>query len=182
MELDIFAVPDYLYGKDIKLVRKRLKLTQAQFADLAQVSVKTVERWETQSTPVTGPVVTLCKILREQPEIAEGLRIPKKEYPLRIWYMYREMVCSIIDVDALAKKVRVKNYTTDYLFRAFGNEENPSYEQFEAFLETRCFPESRDKMKLILRELDIPFYDPLMIIEKTQGRMAEDEFWIKMER
>lgn len=182
MEKEIFALPDYLYGNDIKGLRKRLRLTQVQFADLAQVSVKTIERWETQETPVTGPIVTLCRILREQPEIVENLRIPPKEYPLRIWYMYREAVCTIIDVDVRGKKVKVKNYTTDYLFRAFGNELNPSYEQYEAFLESRCFPESRDKMKLILRELDIPFYDPILIIEKTQGRMAEDEFWIKMER
>ena len=54
--------------------------------------------------------------------------------------------------------------------------------QYEEFLESRCFPRSRDKMKLILRELDLPFYEPLMIIEKTQGRMAEDNFWIKIER
>ena len=31
-------------------------------------------------------------------------------------------------------------------------------------------------MKLILKDLDIPFYDPFMIIEKTQGRMSEDNF------
>ena len=27
-----------------------------------------------------------------------------------------------------------------------------------------------------------PFYDPIMIIEKTEGRMAEDNFWIRIER
>lgn len=37
-------------------------------------------------------------------------------------------------------------------------------------------------MKLILRDLELPFYDPLMIIEKTEGRMAEDHFWIRIER
>ena len=42
--------------------------------------------------------------------------------------------------------------------------------------------ETRDKMKLVLKELDLPFYDPFLIIEKTQGRMAEDDFWIKIER
>ncbi|MDE6743331.1 MAG: hypothetical protein K2J95_05595 [Lachnospiraceae bacterium] len=64
---------------------------------------------------------------------------------------------------------------------AFGKIENPTYEQYEAFLESRCFPRSRDKMKLMLEELDLPFYDPLMIIEKTQGRMADDDFWLKAE-
>ena len=46
----------------------------------------------------------------------------------------------------------------------------------------KIFPESRDKMKLILKDLGLPFYDPIMIIEKTEGRMAEDDFWIRIER
>ena len=33
-----------------------------------------------------------------------------------------------------------------------------------------------------LEGLGIPFYDPILIIEKTAGRMAEDDFWIKIER
>lgn len=37
-------------------------------------------------------------------------------------------------------------------------------------------------MKLVLRDLGIPFYDPYLIIQKTEGRMAEDDFWIKIER
>ena len=37
-------------------------------------------------------------------------------------------------------------------------------------------------MKLELKKLGIPFYDPMLIIEKTQGRMAEDEFSIRIER
>ena len=50
------------------------------------------------------------------------------------------------------------------------------------FIESRCFPRTRDKMKLQLRELGLPFYDPLMIIGKTQGRMAEDEQWMEVEQ
>ena len=68
------------------------------------------------------------------------------------------------------------------MFRAFGVVENPDYERYEEFLESRCFPRTRDKMKLVLKDLDIPFYDPFMIIEKTEGRMAEDDFWIRIER
>ena len=66
--------------------------------------------------------------------------------------------------------------------RAFGVREYPTYEDYEEFLESRCFPRTRDKMKRELKRLDLPFYDPLMIIEKTEGRMAEDDFWIKMEK
>lgn len=49
-------------------------------------------------------------------------------------------------------------------------------------LESWCFPRTRDKMKLILKDLDLPFYDPFLLIEKTEGKMAEDNFWIKIER
>ena len=74
------------------------------------------------------------------------------------------------------RKVKVKNYTDKIMFRAFGVVETPDYDQSLEFLESRCFPSSRDKMKLILKDLDLPFYDPMMIIEKTEGRMAEDDF------
>ena len=37
-------------------------------------------------------------------------------------------------------------------------------------------------MKLVLEDFDLPFYDPFLIIEKTEGRMAEDNFWIRIER
>ena len=68
------------------------------------------------------------------------------------------------------------------MFRAFGREEKPDFQMYEEFLRSRCFPETRDKMKLVLKDLNLPFYDPFMIIEKTEGRMAEDNFWIRIER
>ena len=110
------------------------------------------------------------------------LAIPEKVYPLRLWYMSGDQVSTIIDVDEQNRKVEIHNYTKDYIARAFGVIECPSFEDYEAFLESRCFPRTRDKMKLVLRELQLPFYDPFLIIEKTEGRMAEDEFWIKIER
>ncbi len=84
--------------------------------------------------------------------------------------------------DEKNRDIEIVNYTGHLLKRAFGKIENPSYEQYEEFLKSRCFPPTRDKMKLVLREYDIPFYDPMLIIEKTQGRMAEDDFWIRIER
>ena len=80
------------------------------------------------------------------------------------------------------QEVKIRNYTDKIMFRAFGTIDNPDYNDYLEFLESRCFPESRDKMKLILKDLGLPFYDPIMIIEKTAGRMAEDDFWIRIER
>ena len=182
LEIKKYAVADMISGADIKKLRGKLKLTQAEFAALVNVSQKTVERWESTDSPVTGPVVTLVKILCEHPQLEEELKIVPKEYPLRLWYMCGDDVCTIIDVDEQDRRVKIKNYTGDYMFRAFGRQESPSFEDYEAFLESRCFPRGRDKMKLVLEELKLPFYDPFMIIEKTEGRMAEDDFWIGIER
>lgn len=177
-----FALAESIQSKDIKAIRKKLQLTQKEFAELVNVSAKTVAYWESGKTEISGPIVTLVKILNEDTELVTKLEIPEKEYPLRLWYYYKNEVCTIIDVDERKHIVRVYNYTEDDMLKALGKHTEVSYEMYEEFLESRCFPRERDKMKLKLRELDLPFYDPMMIIEKTEGRMAEDEFWIKIER
>jgi putative transcriptional regulator len=96
--------------------------------------------------------------------------------------MFKEEVCTLIDVDEKNRKVEIYNYTNDLIFRAFGKNEDPSYDEYQGFIESRCFPKNRDNLKVYLRELDIPFYEPLMIIERTLGKMADDNFWIKIER
>lgn len=177
-----YAFRECLDKNDIKMIRKKMKLTQKEFAALINVSVKSVERWETSENPITGPVVTLIKLLSDEPELMQRLEVPERTLPMRLWYYHRNFVCTIIDVDERKRKVLVHNYTKDYMMRAFGSAQEVTYEQYEEFLESRCFPAQRDKMKLILKELDLPFYDPIMIIEKTAGKMAEDDFWIEIER
>ena len=96
--------------------------------------------------------------------------------------MYHDFVCTIIDVDEMERRIEIHNYINNALYRAFGVNTEPNFEDYEEFIKSRCFPETRDKLKLELKKLDIPFYDPIMIIEKTQGRMADDDFWIRIER
>lgn len=175
-----YITPVGISPEVMKKKRKALGLTQKEFADLIGVSRPTVERWETADKEITGPVVLLLELLT--PEYLNSNRIPEKTLPIRLWYMYKEKACTIIDVDDRKQLVRIKNFTKNRQFRAFGVNEEPDYEDYQEFLESRCFPASRDKMKLILRDLNLPFYDPFMIIERTQGRMAEDDFWIKVER
>ena len=178
---------DYVIGKqmtgdDFRRVRDMLGMTQKEFAAFAGCSLRTVENWETKDGPVTGPVVALLELLLRWPELARRLELPERRLKLRLWYMYKSTVCTIIDVDELNRQVEIHNYITNPLYRAFGVNTEPEYEDYESFLESRCFPRSRDKMKIELRELGVPFYDPIMIIEKTAGRMADDDFWIKIER
>lgn len=177
-----FAFQKTFSAAEVKLIRKKLKLKQRELAELMNVSVKTVERWECGDGKVKGPAAVLLAILREKMRIAEEFEIPEKKLPVRLHYMYHDQLCTIIDVDDSARHVKIKNFVADPVLRAFGKEEYPSYEDYEAFLESRCFPRTRDKMKIVLRELNLPFYDPFMIIQKTQGRMAEDDFWIRIER
>ncbi len=89
--------------------------------------------------------------------------------------------CTVIDVDFKHRKIYIRNKTGDILHRAFGVVEEPDWEDFEEFLESRCFPISRANLKLVLRDVGVESYDPLQIIEKTKGRMAEDYQWIKIQ-
>ena len=182
MKERLFITPEYTTAKKIREIRKELHLTQKEFAELINCSTPTVERWERSEEVIRGPIVLLIKMLQKYPEYEQEIKVPEKIWPLRIWYMYGQGACTLIDVNEQEQKVTVKNYTDKIMFRAFGTVEHPDYSQYLEFLKSRCFPESRDKMKLVLRDLGLPFYDPIMIIEKTEGRMAEDDFWIRIER
>lgn len=177
-----FAVQKAVRGIDLKRLRNKLNMTQADFAVLVNVSKKTIERWESCDKEITGPITTLLSLMENDTDLAVGLEIPEKAFPLRMIYMFRNQVCTVIDIDDRNRKIKIYNYRKDYIYRAFGKEEHPTYEQYEDFLESRCFSRNLDKMKLMLKELSIPFYDPMLIVQRTEGRMAEDEFWLKIER
>ena len=102
------------------------------------------------------------------------------DYLMRLEYMCGDVLCSSILVNFEKKEIAVVNHTNDVIHQAFGVKAKPDWEDFEYFLESRCFPRGRDHMKDILRDLGLDFYDPLSIIEKTKGRMAEDKQWIKI--
>lgn len=103
-----------------------------------------------------------------------------QDYVLRMEYMCEDELCSIILVDFRQKKIEVINKTNEVIHQAFGVKAKPDWEDFEYFLESRCFPKSRDHVKSILQELGLQSYDPLAIIEKTGGHMAEDKQWINL--
>ena len=176
-----YIFPKKTSGSEIKEVRKNLKMTQREFADFAGVSKPTVERWESQET-VSGPIVTLLEILKRNKSLPQKYTLPQDKPKLRMYYMYLNTLCTVIDIDETERTVHIKNYIDNPQLRAFGINDDPAFEDYEEFIESRCFPRSRDKLKLELNRLGIPFYDPVLIIEKTEGRMAEDHFWIKIER
>ena len=155
---------------------------QGKTLNFCCVSNKTIERWE-KSEQVYGTINTIYEMLNNNNNLIEELKIPAfaSNFTVRLKYYENAMLCTLIDVDEISRIIKIKNFTKDIYKRAFGTNNIPNYDDYIEFLKSRCFPEERDKLKLMLRELDLPFYDPFMIIEKTRGRMAEDNFWIKIE-
>ncbi len=177
-----YYVPISIRSHDLKKLRSKLAITQAELARLVNVSKKTIERWEVSDKEITGPITTLFQMINNDLDLVKQFEAPPRKYFLRLKYFFRNQLCTIIDVDERNRKVQIHNFQTELIYKAFGKLNRPTYDQYEEFLASRCIPRERDKMKIQLRELDIPFYDPMLIIEKTQGRMAEDEFWIEIER
>lgn len=90
-------------------------------------------------------------------------------------------LCTTIIADFTDESLSVKN-TTDFIIKtAFGNNEVPTWQDFQDFLEERCVPRSRGGIREYLEAIGVEEYNPFEIIKKTSGRMAEDYQWIKME-
>jgi len=94
--------------------------------------------------------------------------------------MNKRTPCTEIDVDFLNQKICIQNYTDDILHRAFGILEKPTWEDFEDFLQYRCFSRTRGNEKEILKSLQLQAYDPLQIVEKTRGKITDDNMWLKI--
>lgn len=116
---------------------------------------------------------TISKYLKDEIE---------ENYNYQIDYMFKTYVCTSIFVDFLNKKIKIVNKTDDILHRAFGVNENPSWNDFNVFLKDRCFSEARGDKKSLLESLGIESYDPLQIVEKTKGKTYEDSQWMKFKR
>ncbi len=102
------------------------------------------------------------------------------DYTLRLDYMLDEKVLTTILADCKNERILACNYTENPMKRAFGIKKCPDWTDFIWFLEERCVPRSRDHLKLILRDLHLDFFDPLLIVRKTGGRMAEDRRYIRI--
>lgn len=54
----------------IQAVREKTQLSQAQFARLLNVSVKTLQNWEQARREPTGPAKALLRIVEKEPAVA----------------------------------------------------------------------------------------------------------------
>lgn len=91
-------------------------------------------------------------------------------------------LCSTIFANFTDKTLKAKNYTDDIVKTAFGNNMLPTWEDFMNFLEERCIPKERSGIREYLEAIGVAEYNPIEIIKKTKGKMAEDNQWIEIER
>lgn len=93
----------------------------------------------------------------------------------------KDILCTKICADFTDKTLSAENYTDNIVKTSFGKKEAPLWEDFESFLEERCVPNSRSGLREYLEAIGVEEYDPLEIIKKTQGKMAEDYQWLELE-
>ena len=104
-----------------------------------------------------------------------------KDHELKT-FLYRDghEVCTRIFADFTDKTVCIENYTDNLVKTAFGKNSMPTWDDLMAFLEERCVPQDRAGIREYLEALGLDEYNPLEIIKRTQGRMAEDDQWIEV--
>ena len=100
---------------------------------------------------------------------------------MKLSFYDKDVLCSKIVADFTDKTVSVQNTTEHIVKTAFGNNNVPTWEDFQNFLEERCVPRSRSGIREYLEAIGVDEYNPLAIIKKTSGRMAEDNQWIQLE-
>ena len=126
-----------------------------------------------------GTKITLARHLGG-PELAKLQR--ELGHEVRILRLFDgNTLCSVIYADCTEQKVAVENQSSDPVKTAFGNNSYPDWEDFQRFLSERCIPQQRAGLREYLETLGLEEYDPLVIIEKTGGRMAEDNQWLTIE-
>lgn len=99
---------------------------------------------------------------------------------LQLQFFHGDSLCTTILADETAEKVLIENHTSDPLYTAFGVNENPDWQDYQSFLEERCIPKSRAGLHKYLNAIGVDEYNPLEIIRKTKGRMAEDRSWLEV--
>ena len=100
---------------------------------------------------------------------------------LKLEFYDGEVLCTKIVADFTDETLSVENTTERIVKTAFGKNEAPTWEDFQNFLEERCVPRSRSGIREYLETIGVESYEPLEIIKKTNGRMAEDNQWLKWE-
>ena len=86
-----------------------------------------------------------------------------------------DKLCGIIYADYTTKTFEYENFTEDFLYKPFGNNENPGWDDLQLLLESRCVPKTRRDIDDILDFLGLKEYNPLEILKITKGELLSDK-------
>ena len=100
---------------------------------------------------------------------------------MKLSYFDGDELCTTVIADSTEHVLCIENHTDRVIKTAFGNNAVPTWEDLQYFLEERCIPCARAGLREYLETIGVEEYDPMEIIKKTEGRMAEDEQWIRIE-
>ena len=84
-------------------------------------------------------------------------------------------------VECVDDKVAVTQFSEDIIKRY------PPHRNSRAgvlgFFEERCIPRARDPVQLyqVLKEGNIPFYDPYALVRKNHGASTDDYMWLRFQ-
>lgn len=117
--------------------------------------------------------VSVCDFLQQKKSLGHKL--------LQLNFYNNDVLCTTICADYTDKTLSAQNFTDNIIKTAFGVNELPNWDDFEAFLEERCIPRTRAGLREYLEAIGVEEYNPLEIIKKTHGKMAEDQQWIELE-
>ena len=126
-----------------------------------------------------GEKITVSPALGIEEYAAQKRAMGHQVYSLEYYDGLR--FCTLIYADFTDQTLRAENHTDLLVKTAFGKKTLPTWEDFRAFLEERCVPRGRAGLKEYLADMGLDEYDPLEIIRRTEGRMAEDDQWLKVE-
>jgi len=126
-----------------------------------------------------GNAITIAKRLSAEEFI--GTKKEQGHALLKLSYFDGDTLCSAIVADKTERCICVENHVDHIIKTAFGNNLLPTWDDFQKFLEERCIPRARAGLREYLEAIGVEEYDPIEIIKKTEGRMAEDGQWIKIE-
>ena len=122
---------------------------------------------------IISPHLSMTEFLKSKKTLGHNL--------MKLEFYDGEILCTKMIVDFTDKTLSVEN-TTDHIVKtAFGKNEVPTWGDLQNFLEERCVPRSRSGIREYLETIGVEEYNTLEIIKKTNGRMAEDNQWIKLE-
>lgn len=126
-----------------------------------------------------GEAITLRP--EQSMEQYKATRLEQGHELTEIRYFNGDTLCTLIYADKTVQDLCAENYTGNFVKTAFGKNKLPTWADLEAFLEERCIPRQRAGLREYLEALGLDEYVPLAIIQKTKGRMAEDDQWMEVQ-